>query len=157
MNYPALKIEIAKVQYNGLSDAAIAANINGQTVAGFIAVDPAIARNALMFTTTNDWGWLSDVAGVLGANGTASATGANASGAGVVAPITVTTRQRARTLYDLLSLPLPIPMNSARAALVDSLLQALVTANVITAAGRTAVVAVPAVTLAGWSQWRTPA
>jgi len=145
INYVALKVEIAKPAYNGMSDATIAATINAQTVPGFVSVSVPDARNALMFTTTNDWGWLAGVN-----NG--SITSANASGAGAVV-VTAATRRLANTLYDFLSMNLPLPMNSARASLLHTLINALVTANVITTAGQNAMEAVPQVTLAGWTQF----
>ena len=142
-NYAALKAEDAKVIYNGQTDAQRSAAINNLTVSTTVAVDPASARKALMFTATNDLGWLADVAGLLGANGTASASGANANGTGAVAPITVVTRRLAFTLYALLSTPTSIPLTGPNITLVGNLLDALVAANVITSAGRTAVQAVP--------------
>ena len=152
INYPALKIEIAKVAYNGMTDAVIAATINAATTPGFIAVNPVDARNALMFTTTGDWGWLVGVA-------QGWITSANASNAGAVAVVTTPagtggqTRRVAFTIWDLFKGETAIPMNSARSSLVSSALAVLVTANVITAAGKTAVEAIPQVNVPFWQSF----
>jgi hypothetical protein len=149
VNLAALKVEIALPAYNGMSDAVIAAAINAATVPGFNSVSPVDAKNALMFTASNDWGWLQGVAA-------GYVTSANASGGGGVAVATTTpwaTRRAAATIYDLFRGEAAIPMNSARAALVSSALGALVTANVITAAGRTAVEAIPQTNTPKWRQF----
>ena len=149
INYPALKIEIAKPAYNGMSDAVIAATINTATSPSFVAVNPVDARNALMFTTTNDWGWLQGVtAGYV--------TSANASGSGAVAVSSTApwaTRRAAAAIYDLFRGETPIPVTSARATLLSNALGVLVTANVITAVGRTAVEAIPQVNLPLWQSF----
>lgn len=152
INFPALKIEIAKPAYNGMSDATIAATINAATSPAFVSVSPVDARNALMFTTTGDWGWLVGVA-------QGWVTQANASGAGAVAVGTTPTgsggqtRRIASTVWDLFKGETAIPMTEARATLVSNALGILVTANVITAAGRTAVNNIPQVNMPFWQSF----
>jgi len=146
INYAALKIEIAKPAYNGMSDATIAATINAQTVPGFRSFQPTAARLVLMLSASNDWGWLSGVAD-------GSITSANASGGGAVA-VNAATRRVATTVRDLFSMPLPVDItDSGKATLVNSALTALVNANIIVAATQTALQALPAVTNAGWAQF----
>lgn len=148
VNYAALKIEIALPAYNGMNDATIAATINAQSVSGLRAVDPSQAMIQLM--RIGDWGWLAGVA--LG-----YVTSANASGAGAVAVSATTpwlTRRTAQTIYDLLRSNLTLDMTvQANVDAVLAALNVLVTANVITAAGRTAVVALPTTALSGWTKF----
>lgn len=149
INLAALKIEIAKPAYNGMNDATIAATINAATTAGFVSINPVDAKNALVFTTANEWGWLQGVAA-------GYVTSANASGSGAVAVSSTTpwaTRRAAAAIYDLFRGETPIPITSARATLLSNALGVLVTANVITAAGRAAVEAIPQVSMPFWQSF----
>ena len=137
-DYAALKAEIAKPAYNGMTDAQIGAAVTALTVPGLQRVDPSQAMIQLM--RIGDWGWLAGVA-----NGWV--TSANASGAGAVAVSATTpwaTRRLAQTIYDLLRASLTLDMTvQANVDAISSALTALVTANVITTAGRVAVIGLP--------------
>ncbi len=147
LNKAALKTEIALPAYNGMDDATIAATINTTPLAGVLrAISPNDAMIQLM--RVGDWGWLAGVA-----NG--FVTSANASGAGAV-PVSATTpwatRRLALTLYDLFRSNLNIDLSvQANVNAITSAIDALITANVLTAAGKTALVALPSVAAFRWS------
>lgn len=146
VNLATLKTEIALPAYNGLSDVQIADTINTTPLSRLKTIQPNDAMIQLM--RLGDWGWLAGVA-----NG--FVTSANASGAGAVAVSATTpwaTRRTAQTIYDLLRTNLPIDLSvQANVTAITSAIDILVTANVLTSAGRAALVALP--TLAGfrWS------
>jgi hypothetical protein len=61
-DYAALKIEIAKPEYDGLTDVQCAALVNSKTVAVPRDVSTGDAITALVFTTAGDWGSVCAVA-----------------------------------------------------------------------------------------------
>lgn len=149
-DYAALKDEIAKPAYSGMTAAQKAAAVNALTVNVLRSLSPADAMIAL--ARNGDWGWLAGVA-------TGKITSANASGAGAVAvPNTTpwTTWRTAQTLVDMFKGGLTLDMTiQANVDALTAALNALVTANVITSASRSAlaalaIVAVPWPEFYGW-------
>ena len=70
-NYAALKVEIAKPEYDGLTDVQIAASINQKTVTMYRDFSHRAARDALIFQDDGDWGKIVGVAeGIIPANQT---------------------------------------------------------------------------------------
>lgn len=55
-DYAALKVEIAKPEYNGMTDVQIAASINQKTVTLYRDFSHRAARDALIFLDNGDWG-----------------------------------------------------------------------------------------------------
>jgi hypothetical protein len=62
IQYAALKVEIAKPAYNGMTDEQVAASINSQTFADPVDILSQKAINALLFTTAGDWAKVVSVA-----------------------------------------------------------------------------------------------
>lgn len=152
-NYQAAKTEIAKTAYNGLSDAAIATALNAlPDVTVYRSIDPVDARNALILTSNGEWGWMRGVA-------EGWITSANASGQGAVSVITTPagsggqTRRIARSLVDLFLGDTVIPIVSADASLLGTATDALISANVMTTAGKAKLVALAGVTVPQWQAW----
>lgn len=156
-DYKAAKTEITKPAYVSMTDAQIATAVNAlPAVTVFSPINPAAARNALILTATREWSWLRGVAD-------GSITTANASGAGTVAVVTTpagtggVTRQIAASLFDLLKGESPIPITSADAALLASAVDAMITANILTAAGKAKLVALAQTSIPQWQAWEFPA
>jgi len=55
-DYAALKVEISKPEYNGLTDIQIAAAVNQKTTTLYRDFSQRAGREALIFTTGGDWG-----------------------------------------------------------------------------------------------------
>jgi len=141
----ALRAELALPAYQGLSDGAALVLLHGKTTPGISSIQPMDARLALMFTASNDWGWLVDVA-------SGTTTSANASGAGTIA-VTAATRRAAITVRDLFSLPTPVDiLTQAKLDLLTAALTSLRNQNVITAAGANAVAAIPVVAVTPFAE-----
>ena len=121
-----------------MSDAVLAQTINTTALAKLKAISPNKAMIELM--RIGDWSWLAGVA-------QGFVTSANASGAGAVAVSATTpwaTRRLAVTLYDLFKSNLDIDLSvQANVTAISNAVDALVTANVLTAAGKVALVALP--------------
>lgn len=139
LNLDALKIEVALAGYAGKSNEVVAAEINAATITSYRSVNPADVRNALTWRTTNDWGWIAGVA-----NGWI--TSANASAAGAVTVVTTPTgtggqtRRTAYSFWDTFRGESALAMDQTRFGLVTAAMDILVTANVMTGAGRTAII-----------------
>lgn len=146
VNLATLKTEIALPAYSAMTDLQIADTINAAPLSRLRAISPNDAMIQLM--RVGDWGWLAGVA-----NG--FVTSANASGAGAVAVSATTpwaTRRMALVLYDLFRSSLDIDLSvQANVTAITSAIDALVTANVLTAAGKAALVALPTVAAFKWS------
>jgi hypothetical protein len=152
-NYQAAKTEIAKPAYNGLSDAAIATALNAlPAVTQYRSINPVDARNALILTSNAEWGWLRGVAD-------GWVTSANASGLGAVAVVTTpagsggATRRAARSLVDLFTGDETIPLVAADVTLLGSATDTLISANVMTAAGKAKLVALAQTSVPQWQAW----
>ena len=152
-NYAAARLEITKPAYNGMTPEQIAAAVNLlPIVSSPRGINPVEVRNALILTPSNDWGWLRGVAD-------GWITSANASGAGAVAVVTTpagtggATRRAARAFVDLLSGDAGIPLTSADATLLQSATDLLISANVMTAAAKTKIVALAKVDMPQWQAW----
>jgi hypothetical protein len=144
-DYAALKAEISKPEYDGLTDEQIAAAINGVTVTQYVSFSPAEAMLALIAINTVDWGWLCGVAS--GDDASAQADTGKATVA--VNPMT---RRIAVSIRDLFQLPLSVAITTAdQASAIGAGLAALVAANVITQVGMDRVVAL-ATTTQTWAQ-----
>lgn len=146
VNLATLKTEIALPAYSGMDDATIAQTINTTPMARLKSISPNDAMIQLM--RLGDWGWLAGVA-----NG--FVTSANASGAGAVAVAATTpwqTRRTAQTIYDLFRSSLNVDLSvQANVTAITAAIDILVTANVLTAAGKTALVALPNVAAFKWA------
>ena len=124
-DYAALKIEIAKPAYNGLTDEQIAAAINAATTTAAADITGSDARRELLFTANNDWGKLVGVA-----DGWITA--------GVPAAI----RLRAVQMRDLFLTDSQFATaNSTRYTAFLAAVDQLITDTVMSAAGKTALVA----------------
>lgn len=149
-NYLAAKIEIAKPAYSAMTNAQIATAVNAlPTVAVYSTLNPAVGRNAIMLSATNDWGWMRGVINGVDAS-------ANASGAGAVL-VTVATRRLAGTFYDFFLGDASIPISAAEAGLLSAAMTALVSANVLSAATQTKITDLTTTQTPQWQVWGWPA
>ena len=156
-DYAALKAEIAKPAYNGMTTAQKAAAVNALSVNVLKSLSPTDAMMTL--ARNGDWGWMAGVA-------SGKITSANASGGGAVAVANTapwTTWRTAQTLVDLFKSGMVIDMTvQANVDAMTTALNTLVTANVITSASRSALAALASVAtpwwqVRGWSQQLTEA
>lgn len=123
-DYAALKIEIAKPAYNGLTDAQIAAAINAATITATADITGSDARRELLFTANNDWGKLVGVAD-----------------GWITAGVTSAIRLRAAQMRELFLTDAPFATaNSTRYTAFLAAVDQLVADTIMSAAGKSALV-----------------
>lgn len=131
-----LKAEIAKPAYTGMDDATIAATINAAVFDDSQDIRPQDAREAMIFTSTRDWGELTGVVnGII--------TGPT---------ITVAVRKAANSVYELFK-PGTETFDATTAqkwTRFSAMLTDLITAGVITAASQTALTALRTISRPLW-------
>ena len=146
-NYAALKAEDAKALYNGQTDVQRSTAINALTISGVTSFSSVAAVKALMFLQTEDWGWIVQIATNVGIGSATGVTQANNSffaTPSVNNPVTVdAVIQRACIQMQwLLGQPNDITvLSGAEQTLLTQGLAFLVSKNVISTAGQTAVLA----------------
>ena len=121
----ALKVELAKPAYTGLSDAAAVAVLHAITESDAASITGSDARRALIFTANNDWSKLVGVAD-----------------GWITAGVTAAIRLRAAQLRELFLTD--APFNTAKVTQYTQLLAAvdqLITDGIMSAGGKSALVA----------------